>query len=70
MMNDAYGHIDKGQSTLFIALNLSATFDMVKHFTLLTQLKDSFGVTGTAREWISFYLPGVHSLFASHRNQV
>jgi len=55
-MNDAYGHIDKGQSTLLVALDLSAEFYTVEHSTLLTRLKDSFGVVHDvwqcAREWI------------------
>jgi len=29
---------------------------MVEHSVLLTQLENSFGVTGTAREWIASYL--------------
>jgi len=53
-MNEAYGHIEKGQSTLCVALDLSVVFDPVKPSTL--RLGDSFGVIGTAREWISSYL--------------
>jgi len=55
-MNDAYGYMDKCQSTLLIAFVLLAVFDMVEHSTRLTRLKDSFGVTCTARKWISSYL--------------
>ena len=57
-MSDACGHIDKGQSTLLGALNLSAAFYTVEHSTLLTAFENSFGVTGTARDWISSHLTG------------
>ena len=51
-----YGNIDKGQSTLLVALDLSAAFDSVEHSVLLTRLENSFGVTGVAREWIASYV--------------
>jgi len=51
-----YGNIDKGQSTLLVALDLSAAFDIVKHSVLLTRLENSFGVTGVASEWIASHL--------------
>ena len=51
-----YGNIDKSQSTLLVALDLSASFDTVEHSVLLTRLQNSFGVTGVAREWIASYL--------------
>ena len=56
IFNDAYGNIDKGQSTLLVALDLSAAFDSVEHSVLLTRLENSFGVTGVAREWIASYV--------------
>jgi len=37
IMNDAYGHIDKGrQSTVLVALDLMASFDTVEQSTLPT----------------------------------
>lgn len=56
ILNDEYGNIDNGQSTLLVALDLSAAFGTVKHSVLLTRLENSFGVTGVAREWIASYL--------------
>ena len=56
ILNDACGNIDKGQSTLLVALDLSAAFDTVEHSVLLTRLENSFGVTGVASEWIASHL--------------
>jgi Reverse transcriptase (RNA-dependent DNA polymerase) len=36
IINDAYWHTDKSQSTLLVALDLSAAFATVEHSTLLT----------------------------------
>ncbi len=56
ILNDTYGHMDNGRSTLFVALDLSAAFDTVEHTVLLTRLENSFGVAGLAKEWIASYL--------------
>ena len=44
ILNEVYGKIDPGQSTLLVALDLSAAFDTVEHSVLLTRLECSFGV--------------------------
>ena len=56
ILNDSYGSIDSGQSTLLVALDLSAAFDTVEHSVLLTRLQNSFGVTGMVGNWITSYL--------------
>jgi hypothetical protein len=58
ILNDSYGNIDGGQSTLLVALDLSAAFDTVEHSVLLTRLQNSFGVSGMAGKWITSYLTG------------
>ena len=37
-------------------LDLIATFDCVDHGNLLNHLKNKFGITGVALEWISSFL--------------
>jgi len=46
ILNDINGKIDQDQSTLLVALDLSAAFDTVEHSVLLTRLERSFGVRG------------------------
>ena len=53
-----YKSIEAGTSTLAVALDLSAAFDTVCHSTLLSRLQHSFGISGTALEWISSYISG------------
>ena len=44
--------------TLLGLLGLSAAFDTVDHDILLTRLKKSYGVGGTALAWISSFIQG------------
>jgi retron-type reverse transcriptase len=45
-----------GQSTLLVALDLSAAFDCIDHDTLLNRLQLTFGVSGSALDWFKSYL--------------
>ena len=56
MVNDIHEAMDTGRSTIIIALDMSAAFDTIDQAVLLNRLKHTFGVTGTALEWISSYL--------------
>ena len=42
--------------TALIAINLSATFDMVDHDILISVLQTKFGVKGKALDWYTCYL--------------
>ena len=52
----AHWTIDRGEATMLIALDISAAFDMVVHFTLLHRLSYSFGIDDAALRWIKSYL--------------
>ena len=54
---------DKGEVTLLLLLDYSAAFDTVDHNILLTILEDSFGITGTALDWIRSFLVGRYQIF-------
>src|SRR6218665_811572 len=45
--------IDNGKACLSVCLNLSAAFDTVDHQLLLSRLTKSFGVCGTALNWLA-----------------
>ena len=47
---------DDGCAPVLVALDLSAAFDTIDHVVLLSRLSDTFGVTGTALNWIKSYL--------------
>ena len=47
--------MDRGQSTILLSLDLSATFDTIDHGTL-NRLQISFSITGYAHDWIRSYL--------------
>ena len=57
-MNDRCSNqaADRGEAILIVALDISAAFDMVIHFILLSSLLNSFGRNGNALLWISSYL--------------
>ena len=46
----------KQQITMMVTLDLSATFDMVDHNTLISILQDHYWVTGKALQWFETYL--------------
>ena len=54
--NDIASNIDKGMACLFVALDLSAAFDLVDHSQLLRTIKTEFGIKGTVLQWFSSYL--------------
>ena len=49
--------IDKGNEALLVLLDLSAAFDTVDH-DILIRRQNSFGVSGTALDWVKSYLTG------------
>uniref|UniRef100_A0A8C6Q7R0 Reverse transcriptase domain-containing protein n=1 Tax=Nothobranchius furzeri TaxID=105023 RepID=A0A8C6Q7R0_NOTFU len=62
--NDLLTHIDAGDCSVLVLLDLTAAFDTVDHHLLLERLRDWVGLSGTALEWFSSYLdPSLHSSF-------
>ena len=53
---DILNSIDEGNVSVLALLDLSAAFDTIDHNILIKRLKITFGIDGTALEWIKSYL--------------
>jgi len=56
ILDDVYCDIGKHQQTILVGLDLSAAFDTIDQSTLIQRLDMSFGIRGTALNWIRSYL--------------
>ncbi|KAK3091754.1 hypothetical protein FSP39_022385 [Pinctada imbricata] len=48
--------LDSGSVAALVMLHLSAAFDVIDHQILLNRLESSFGITGSALDWIKSHL--------------
>jgi len=55
-LDNIFSSIDNSKACLSVCLDLSAAFDTVDHQLLLSRLTKSFGVCGTALNWLASYL--------------
>jgi len=55
-LDQVFHSADLGKSTILVSLDLSAAFDTIDHTILLNRLQTTFGITGTALNWITSYL--------------
>ena len=53
--SDILSAMDRGHVTLLCLLDLSAAFDTVDIDLLVHRLKSSFGLQGTALQWVQSY---------------
>ena len=49
-------HCQRGETTALVLLDLSATFDIIDHSTVLSCLPNWFGVDGSVLKWFTSYL--------------
>ena len=54
--NDIVAAIDQGDVGALILLDLSAAFDTVDHSVLIDVMRERFGITGDALQWMMSYL--------------
>ena len=58
VVSDILMAFDHGDIAALPLLDCSEAFDTVDHCILLRELKESFGVNGTALQWLTSYLCG------------
>ena len=52
ILNDVYTTADRQCSTCFVALDLSAAFDILDHTTIIDRLCHTFGIESSAIDWL------------------
>ena len=52
--------IEAGNVVIVVLLDFSAAFDTIDHTVLLEKLMKDYGITGSALQWIKFYLEKRH----------
>ena len=58
VVSDILMAFDHGDIAALALLDCSAAFDPVDHNILLRKLRESFGINGTALQWLTAYLCG------------
>ena len=58
VLSDLFSSVDSGRISLLALLDVSAAFDTVDHAILLDRLSISFGMTGSAFDWIRSFIVG------------
>ena len=58
VIDDTLHNMNRKHVTLLVLLNLSSAFDTVDHNIMIRPLDMSFGITGTALQWLRSYLSG------------
>ena len=56
VQNDILQSLDKKESVIFVLLDLSAAFDTICHYILLSRLTERFGIGGNVHLWFKSYL--------------
>ena len=56
VVNDVLRSLDKRQCVYLVLLDLSAAFDTIDHDVFLLRLKEDYGITGGAADWMASYL--------------
>ena len=56
VQSDIFSALDNGRVCVLVVLDLSSAFDVIDHGILFRRLRDTFGIQGSALEWIQSYL--------------
>ena len=58
VLSDIFSATDKGEVSLLALLDVSAAFDTVDHSILLNRLSISYGISGSAFDWMQSFIVG------------
>ena len=58
VLSDLFSSLDNERISLLALLDVSAAFDTVDHAILLDRLSISFGITGSAFDWMRSFIVG------------
>jgi hypothetical protein len=53
---DMLNELDKGKAIILVLLDLSAAFDTIDHKILVDRMQREYGITGSAKDWLTSYL--------------
>ena len=69
VVNDLLQASDSGHMSILSLLDLSAAFDTIDHDILINRLHATFGCSGTALDWFTYYLSSrTQSVFVGHES--
>ena len=71
VVNDILHDMNRQHVMLLVLLDLSSAFDTVVHDIMIRRLAMSFGITGTALQWLRSYLSGhsQHVIVSGERSE-
>ena len=58
IVNDIRTAAGEGRCTALLALDISTAFDAVNHSVLCQRLQHTFGMSGTALDWLRSFVSG------------
>ncbi|HSN24164.1 MAG TPA: reverse transcriptase domain-containing protein, partial [Methylomicrobium sp.] len=56
LLNDVYTAADNKTRSLLVLLDLSSAFDTIDISTLIRRVENTYGITGTALQWLQSYV--------------
>jgi len=65
IVNDILTAVGEGRCTVLLALDISAAFDAVNHSILCQRFQQTFGMNGSALDWLRSFVSGCSQYVAA-----